>query len=320
MLRRWYRVLAWLRWQRKKNDSVSAAAAAENLRRIPWLVALIVPIAWASAYVAWFGGHGMSGVDYNYRFPQGLINAALGLALLVGGVLVQWGNYRNSRLVQGPLPTLAWASLALGAMTAYSIYDQFGSGSVAAFLLASMFVGAAVLMRPAHTLLLFGVDFGAMLLGQEHTQADLERVAANTSLCLAASLMGLGLAIMAWHKHVAVVLLQRRVQHSHEELQRQHLRLEIQAQCDALTGLFNRREFARLANLELLRRRRHPSETSVIMATSTFSNASTTATGTQRAMKSSSSRPTPCARACARPIPWRAWAVKSSSYCCPKPR
>ena len=60
--------------------------------------------------------------------------------------------------------------------------------------------------------------------------------------------------------------LQRKLEVSHAELQAQHEQLEILAQRDALTGLFNRRAFAKLANLELARRQRHPSQTSIIMA------------------------------------------------------
>ncbi|PPD54406.1 MAG: hypothetical protein CTY12_03215 [Methylotenera sp.] len=86
----------------------------------------------------------------------------------------------------------------------------------------------------------------------------------STRVCRTA--LGLLLAFLLWRKHTVTTLLQQQLQASNEELQRQKQQLEILSQLDALTGLYNRREFDRLANIELVRAKREGSDTAIIMA------------------------------------------------------
>jgi diguanylate cyclase (GGDEF)-like protein len=70
---------------------------------------------------------------------------------------------------------------------------------------------------------------------------------------------------MNWSQYAKSVLLRRQLKRSNEALVAQQQELAFLADHDVLTGLYNRREFIRLAQMELLRANRIPCDTAVIM-------------------------------------------------------
>ena len=134
------------------------------------------------------------------------------------------------------------------------------------FSLCCVFTGTLILIRPAHAIALYTGSYLLFYIAMALTQKNPVILAINQAQGFAAAALGLLLAFLLWRKHTVTTLLQQQLQASNEELQRQKQQLEILSQLDALTGLYNRREFDRLANIELVRAKREGSDTAIIMA------------------------------------------------------
>jgi len=73
------------------------------------------------------------------------------------------------------------------------------------------------------------------------------------------------ISVMMWHQYTRTVLLQRKLELSNAALLVKQQELERLAERDTLTGLYNRRKFLQLAQQELDRRARMPSDLCVLM-------------------------------------------------------
>jgi diguanylate cyclase len=87
----------------------------------------------------------------------------------------------------------------------------------------------------------------------------------NRANGFAATLLALVLSLTMWNRNTKYNLLQRELTMRNATLEKQQADLVWLATRDALTGLFNRGEFMRQAEQELLRTRRHGGNTGVIV-------------------------------------------------------
>lgn len=245
----------WERGQtlRRQHDMVVQAAQLDTVRRLPWILAT----AMAALLIGALAPAAFTGINV-----ASWINLAMFGWLLIVGVLLRWIDFAR----RGALPVLLLATSCLLFACVRSVVDQWGSASVTMFSLGCMFAGTLVLIRPAHAIALYLGSFAAFYVALGYTQNNPVVLQVNRAQGFGAVILALLMAVVLWRKHTVATLLQRQLEASNEELRRQQLELEILSQRDALTGLFNRREFTRLANLELQSTSRHESHTALIMA------------------------------------------------------
>lgn len=257
-----FSILKPLHALRAEHDSVAEAASQDSLRRFPWILGAAIPALLLGALANWnLVGETMP-VAYAGKNIASWLNLSLVGWLLVMALMVRFGRltHRGSVVV---LLVLALSSLLI--MAGRSAIDQWGAASLTMFTLGSVFVGALFLIRPMHAIVVYTVSYGFFYYAIGLTQPKLGLLHVNQAQGFGAAACGLLLSILLWRKHTVMTLLQRNLQAANEELKKHQIQLQVLVQQDPLTGLFNRREFAKLANIELMRAQRDRRDTAAIM-------------------------------------------------------
>nr|MBP6854293.1 GGDEF domain-containing protein [Rhodoferax sp.] len=146
-----------------------------------------------------------------------------------------------------------------------STIDQLVTPNISPFLLGCVFASMLFQLRPSEALVLYGAGYAFFFLAIGEMQSDPHQLLTNRLNGLTAVVLGMVLSTVMWSKNTRYVVLQRELGQRNAELLQQQDDLVWLAKRDALTGLFNRREFLRLAEQELQRSQRHATDTSAIM-------------------------------------------------------
>lgn len=238
---------------------MAGAFSRDNLWRLRSGAGALVPVS--VVHVALFAGAraGDTDVQARWRLSVAVAHAVMAVAI---AALAAVAHARLRRAPNGSLDSavsLAGAALALLFGCSVAVIDQWVTPSITPLVISSIGVGMVFLLRPMQAVALFGLaSVGAIVaLGWTQTSPVL-LLTARVNVLTAVTIGGF-LSMVLWRKDRANVLLQRALRESHAEL-------EALARTDALTGLVNRREFDRLARLELARSRRAGSPTAFIMA------------------------------------------------------
>ena len=263
-LRRW-RVKAEV--LKQEYDQVQGDAVLGTLRRFGVVVWVAVPLHSALAW--WF---------FLYQAPAGRaamqswadtvawLQTALVVALLVSAVLARRVVRRGGAPGWGGLVLQAafcGAYLAFGAAAA--IQDVAVGNGIATFLIISMGVAVLSLMRPLFSVLIFGLAFGVFWGILRVASIDATLLASFQIQALSTVLMAQLISVMMWHQYSRRVLLSRKLGLTHAALLAKQQELENLAERDTLTGLYNRRKFMQLAEQELSRAARMPSDICLLM-------------------------------------------------------
>lgn len=264
---------AFRRWRvkaevlKREYDQVQGDAVLDTLRRLRVVVRVAVPLHLALAW--WF---------FQYQAPAGRaamqtwadalawLQTALVLALLVSAVLAR-------RLVRrGHAPGLGGLALQAAFCSAYlafgaaaAILDVGVGNGIATFLIISMGVAVLSLMRPLVSALIFGLAFGVFWGILRTARIDATLLASFQIQALSTVLMAQLISVMMWHQYSRRVLLSRKLGLTHAALLAKQQELETLAERDTLTGLYNRRKFMQLAEQELNRAARMPSDICLLM-------------------------------------------------------
>ena len=247
---------------RAEHDKVAQAALQDTLQRQPLILGLAIFSMLLGAKVNWQSIGALAPTALQGIRHASSLNLIMAVWLISAGLFLNWGRSKYCNTTA--LLALATSFLIFGVLR--SAIDQWGSGSVNMFSLCCVFTGTLILIRPAHAIALYAGSYLLFYIAMALTQKNPVILAINQAQGFAAAALGLLLAFLLWRKHTVTTLLQQQLQASNEELQRQKQQLEILSQLDALTGLYNRREFDRLANIELVRAKREGSDTAIIMA------------------------------------------------------
>ncbi len=259
------RATAWLVLATANNRSVENEAINGNLRRLPWLALVIVPLNLALLAVFWSGTAGTTPLQADWKNAIGWTHLCMALWLAAIGAAAHWLSRqaipgRIAKLLQFMAP----AGFMLFAL-ALTVFDQWVTPNISPFLLGSVFTSLLFLMRPSMAVALFLASYVFFYFGLGLSQPDPVQLLTNRINGLSATVLGAVLSLVLWHKNTAYLLLQRELTGRNNALVLQQEELVWLAKRDALTGLFNRGEFSRLAELELLRAQRHGTDTSAIM-------------------------------------------------------
>ncbi len=264
------RAAAWIGIQNADGRLVADEALAGNLRRLRWLLPVIMMLNVLSVVVFWWDVDSMASPQGAWKNAIGWTHLFMAVWMLVSGLVAYWLSRqpapgRTGRWLEFVVPM----SLILFTV-AFTVIDQWVTPNVSPFLLGCAFVGLLLLTRPAVTLVLFVAGYAFFYAGLGLTQHDPVQLLTNRASGIFAAVLGLVLALVLWQKNTGYVLLQRELKSRNLALLQQQEELVWLAKRDALTGLFNRGEFLRLAEAELLRAQRHRTDTSAIMVDMDF--------------------------------------------------
>ena len=255
----------WLLSIAAADPSVADAAIMGNLRRLRWLLLVVIVLNLVLVGVFWFAVDGETPRLLAWKNAIGWTNACM-----AGWSLVLWSAARRLSLQTTP----GWAAKLLQIVTPLSlmlfsttltVVDQPVTPNISPFLLGNVFVGLLLLMRPPLAVGIFVFVYVLFYIGVGATQEDPQQLLSNRLNGLVAVAMGGILSMVLWHKNMVYALLQRELETRNTALLQQQEELVWLAKRDALTGLFNRGEFLRIAELELKRAQRHGTDTSAIM-------------------------------------------------------
>lgn len=264
------RVTAWLGKNAADSRLIEDEALTGNLRRLRWLLPAIMAVNLACVVVFWWDTSGTASRQQAWKNAIGWTHLGMALWMLASTTAASW---LSRQAASGNKVRWLQFTLALGLIlftVAFTVIDQWVTPNISPFLLGCAFVGLLLLIRPAMAMVLFLAGYACFYLGLGFTQPDPIQLLTNRVSGFFAAALGLALALVLWQKNTGYVLLQRELKSRNLALLQQQEELVWLAKRDALTGLFNRGEFLRLAEAELMRAQRHRSDTSAIMVDMDF--------------------------------------------------
>jgi diguanylate cyclase (GGDEF)-like protein len=258
---------AWVKATSINYAMVQDEATMEALRRFRLFSALTVMVNILYIFEFWIFPKQVTLVlPASYVSRIGWVHAVMACTMTTLGVLAHFRS-RNG----APVAFKARA-LQLSICTVYlafgitvSAVDQMVSTSITSFVMICVLVGVMSLMRPALLLPLLVGSLVVLYFVMAMVQPDkvaLERIHGDGRLVVGLSFV---VATVIWVQYVAQVLLRRKLVDSNQALADKQAELTFTATHDELTGLINRREFVRLAEIELTRSARVPSATGLVM-------------------------------------------------------
>lgn len=259
------RLFRWLRDMAVEDAQVEQEVALGNMRRLRWLVPVF--LALNLALLAAFALHAPPTSPVKHDWWQAVSQVyVFTTAYLVAVWLGSWRVVRRTRVDRAVrwLQVLAPLSFLVFTVVLTSI-DQWITPNISPYLLGCMSVSLLFLLPPVTAIGLFAVGYALFFIGIGLTQADAALLLTNRANGFGATLMGLVLSLGLWRRNTQYLLLQRELTARNATLEQQQDELLWLATRDALTGLYNRREFMRLAEHELRRAQRDGGYTSAIV-------------------------------------------------------
>ena len=239
----------------------------ETLRRFRIFAAATVLVNLVYVQEFWlFPKPATSMLQQDYVNRIGWAHCVMGCAMVLLGGLAHYLCRGNARARNGTIVlqmVICATYLAFG--ITISVIDQMVSTSITAFVLVCILVCVISLMRPGMALPMLLVALMVLNRMMEIAQPDpvaLDRIHGDGRLVV---LLGLMVSFVVWIQYVAAVLLRRDLTSANQALATKQAELQFTSTHDELTGLINRREFVRLALVELARAARVPSPTSLVM-------------------------------------------------------
>ena len=265
----WYQpYVDWMRLIKEEYDLVQGEGTMESLRRLRWVACLMVPL---HAVLALLLADYTAPPDHPelqaWALTVGRAHwAATGLVALAG--LLAHYCLRQTRASGGAIALQVLVSVGYIYFGAYlSIADlvaHAGAG-LSSFMLICIMFGVLSLTRPAISVPLYVGTYLVFAFMLRHAPIAPTH---NNSLNIVAffcPLLALVASVMVWNQFAKAVMLRRQLSRSNQALVAQQRELAFLADHDTLTGLFNRREFMRLAQMELKRAARAGAATHCVM-------------------------------------------------------
>ena len=259
------RIARWLQSMAVDDALVAYEVAVGNMRRLRWLLpTLLVPILLLLAVFSLESAPGPSAQQsWRHAVVQVYVVIAIWLVLLWLGT---WHVMRRTPIAGAMGIVQIVASLGfLLATGLLAVLDQWITPNISPYLLGCMSVSLLLLLPPASSVWLFATAYAFLFVGLGLTQTDSLMLLSNRVNGFGATVLALLLSFAQWRSNARYLLLQRELTLRNATLEKQQGELVWMATRDALTGLYNRREFLRLAELELKRAQRLGGFTSAIV-------------------------------------------------------
>lgn len=263
------RFVDWLVATRREYDLVQGEGTMETLRHYRWVAALMVPLHAGLAcllqqYVAppdhpemteWANTVKWAHVFmFGFAIASGLLSHAYvrrGRRATVGAIVLQIA--------------IAVGYFYFGAVISIADLVANAGAGPSSFMMICIMFGVLGLMRPGISVPLYAgtcMVFAAML---SHAPIDPIHGISVGIIAYVGPALALLASVIVWNQFVRAVVLRRQLSRSNVALVAQQRELAFLADHDTLTGLYNRREFMRLAQMELARATRASCDTQMIM-------------------------------------------------------
>ncbi len=259
------RISLWVRGLIVSDAQVVEDALLGNLRRLRWLIPFFLALVLSLLAVFAWQTDGGSGARMAWR--EAVMNVyRVTIVWLIVMALVVWRMSSRTYVDTGVRVLLFVAPFSLLVFTAVlSVLDQWVTSSITPYLLGCISVSLLFLLPPATAIGGMLLAYALFFFGLDYTQANETLLLTNRANGFAATLLALVMSLTRWNRNTQYRLLQRELIARNAKLEKQQADLVWLATREALTGLFNRGEFMRLAEQELLRTRRHGGNTGVIV-------------------------------------------------------
>jgi diguanylate cyclase len=248
------------------NDArIADEAVLGNIRRLRWLLPLFLVLV--LVLLAVFALSQPVDAPQRLAWRQAVMSVfGVTIVWLLVMALAVWRVSSRPRPDVGVRVVQFVAALGFLLFTAVlTVLDQQVTSNISPFILGCISVSLLFLLPPATALAVLLVSYAVFFVGLGLTQPDPSLLLSNRVNGFGASLLALVLSLGMWNRNIQYNLLQRELTARNETLEKQQAELVWLATRDALTGLFNRGEFMRLAEKELLRTRRHGGNTSIFV-------------------------------------------------------
>ncbi len=244
---------------------VAPEVARGNMRRLRWLVPIFLALNLLLLVVFALDDASRTPIQLTWRQSVMTVYGVTIVVLLVA-MLIAWrmaGRDHSERLLRvlqsaAPLAFLIF-TIVLTAL------DQWVTSSINPYLLGCMSISLLLLLPPLTAIWLFAISYALLFVALGWTQSDAVVLLSNRANGFGASVLGLVLSLGLWRSNTQYILLRRELTERNAILEKQQEELVWLATRDALTGLYNRGECLRLAELELMRTQRHGGYTSAIV-------------------------------------------------------
>lgn len=253
----------WRRWA-DEDRQVQASALRRNLQVLS--VAAWVLVALNAVHIAVFGL-----LTFDEPVRDGWARQ-IAMAHGVMAVLMALTGWLSRRLhAQADVPAgfralpLAASAVVLAWAIVLTVMDQAVSTSINPYVNAAVGVAIVFLLPPSAAVGLMGVAWVALSWALGGTTDDAALLTTNRMNAASATALAILVSVLFWRHYARTELLQRALAETNRQLEVQRAELEALATRDPLTGLLNRREFVRQADLELARARRSGAPLSLIM-------------------------------------------------------
>ena len=261
---------AALRWTQnaiQDNATVQGEATLESLRRFRVFSVVVVLVNIAYMVEFWWRSAAQdSPARVAWANAIGWTHCVMAVFTVVLGLLIHRLLRRNTRSSAAALALqLLCVGVSLSFAIGLSVADQMVSANTTNFAMTSLLVGMLFLMRPIMSLAMLGGAYMVLYFAMALTQPDINLLGMARSHAFGAVLVSFVASCVVWYQYAASVLLRREIVRSHHALASKQTELEFLATHDALTGLHNRREFMRLAEMEMARIARVPADVCLVM-------------------------------------------------------
>lgn len=261
------RFQSWLGNVVLDNGAVQGEASRETVRRFRIFAVVVILVNLGYIGEFWFHNVGEGSVaQVRWALAIGWAHWGMAVCMVVLGALAH--RVCQSSAVSPRRAVLLQIALSVAVLAfgiALSVLDQWVTTNTTNFASLCLMIGMLSLMRPLMALGIFALAYLGFFLTLPLTQTDPALLAIARSHGLSAVLMSLVASMVVWHQYASAALLRREIALRNQELAEKQAELEFMATRDALTGLYNRREFMRLADMELARGARVAADTGVLM-------------------------------------------------------
>jgi diguanylate cyclase (GGDEF)-like protein len=259
------RIQLWARSLVISDPEVAENAALGNVRRLRWLLPLFTALVLLLLLVFTLKPTGDSAAHLAWRNAVSNVYGVTIVYLILMGLAV-WRISARTRLDTGVRVLQFVAPAGFLVFTAVlAILDQWVTPNISPYVLGCLSVSLLFLLPPATAASTLLASYLLFFVGLGFTQPDPALLLTNRANGFGAALLALVLSLSMWTRNTQYNLLQRELTVRNATLEKQQDELIWLATRDAMTGLFNRGEFMRLAESELLRTRRHGGNTSIIV-------------------------------------------------------
>lgn len=260
------RPFEWLNACADENALVAEAFARENLSRLRLAAPTIVLVNLAIFIMFVLNEVAADAQQARWSRAILLIQGVMAAMFTALGLLAHWRLSRLPQLVWDQALGLAGAAALVLCTAVLSTIDQWVKQGIMTLVIGLMAGSMIFLTRPFHAIVLFSSTGLIGIAGLALAQTSRAVLLSDQATVVAAAVAAIFLASMLWRDRTVNALLRRSLRLSHAALEQKKAELEILARNDPLTGLYNRREFTRQADIELARAERQHISTAFVMA------------------------------------------------------